>query len=411
MLDTVRFIGYFSLDQLNRKYFRKAAVGPASIPFADLENYVCKHFLQDGHLGTLRISHDGQEPRNSVKRIKTKDGLKEISAIEGGETYMEFSVSKLLWRTNLYEIGLSGLPFLESFLGKLIGSFFYGVKLGDFHITRLDVSYNFDASKVMVGEVAKEACLAGLVRMDFDRRSGTNYNSSHDKKTQTVLWETRDKKARFMFYNKVAEVKKDLKKLRHREKVSGGEMLSKSIRFIEEAMVDLPGLVRCERKVAASKDLKRYGIRVLSDITVVLVKEMIMDSLNRLEVPMAEISEPDEVMVALVALKGKLSLEEISKWYFVFQLRRRVSESDENFVERYGKELGFSGRTYRNYKRLFKEAGVNVKNLGEMTLKGVKEELQKRCEAWEKYSVSLNGQSVDVKPVKVEDLIKMCEVE
>ena len=408
MLDTIRVLGHFSLDQLNRRYFRKAAIGPASLPFADLEDYVCKYLLQDKLLGTLRIGHDGQEPRNSVRRIKTKDGMKEISVVEGGETYMEFSVSKLLWRTNLYEIGLPGLPLLQDFLGELIEGFFYGVKPGDFHITRLDVSYNFDVSKIMVGEGAKDACLAGLARMDFDRRSGTNYNSSHDKKTQTVLWETRDQKSRFMFYDKVAEVKKGLNELKRRERLSGRKMLRDSIGLIEEAMIDLPGFVRCERKVGSSKDLKRYGTRILPDITVALVKEMIMDSLNRLEVPMAEVSEPDEVMVAL---KGKLSLEEISKWFFIFQLRRRLSESDEDFIKRYGKELGFCRRTYHNYKKLFKEAGINVKNLGEMTLKGVKEELEKRAEVWEKYPVSLNGQSVDVEPVKAKDLIKSCEVE
>jgi hypothetical protein len=134
---------------------------------------------------------------------------------------------------------------------------------------------------------------------------------------------------------------------------------------------------------------------------------MLIDSLNRLEVPMAEISGPEEIFEVL---EGKLSLDEIAKWVFIFQMRRRVSESDADFIEKYGKRLGFSRITYQRYKRLFKDVGINVKNLGEMSLKGIKRELKDRCEVWEESEVSLNGKKVDLEPVKAKEFLSYCKV-
>lgn len=394
MLDTIRLMGYMSPSQLNKEYFHKTVTGPACISFEGLEDYVCKYSLQDRGTGTFRIGHDGRKPVHTFRRVKTERGVKKVPVIEGGQTYIEFSIGKLLWLTNVHEIGYPGLSLLESFLSEVVGEVFYGVELLDFHITRLDGAFCFVAS-----------CLTSLARMDFDRRQGTNYSSSHDKKTQTVLWETRSQKSRFMFYDKVVEVKKELQGLKKRE---GNKIVNRAIGVLSEVLEGLSGLVRCERKIAHSDDLKRYEIKTLSDVTVSVVREMLMDSLNRLEVPMAEYSEPNEI---LEVLGDKLSLEEIARWYFIFELRRKVSESDRDFIEQCSEKLGFSYATYHKYKKLFRDAGINVKNLGEMRLKGIKGELEARCKVWEKAAVSLNGKPVEnIRQVKPKELLELCRV-
>ena len=401
MLDTIRLLGYISPKKLNLNYFVKTATVPAGLRFGDLEDFVCRYCCQDRITGTLRVGHDGREPVKTFRKVDTKEGVKKISVIEGGQAYIEFAVSKYLWNTNLYEIGQPGIAALEQSLSEVIDEIFSGEKLTAFHLTRADVPFNFCQGSI-------QRLLRSLARMYHDRRQGMEYSSSYDRKTETVLWETRNQKSRFMFYNKFVEVTKELKGLQRKYKREGGRMLGRAVEAIEVVLEEVSeNMIRCERKIAESRDLDKYGIRHLSDIKAATLKTTIEDNLNRLEVPISEYSDLDEI---LEVFEGELTLEEILRWYSIFQLRRKVADSDRAFVEEYGEKLGFSRATYQRYKKLFAEAKVTVKNLGEANLRGIRGELERRAKVWEKTSVSLNGEPREVEMVKSKDILESCWV-
>lgn len=411
MIDTIRLVGRVAPSRLDKSYFLKTATMPESYIFEDMGDLPWKKFGQDKITGTFRVAHDGREPQNTYRVVKTKEGQRKVPCIEGGETCVEFSVSKVLWSTNMYEMGMPGLAVIQSCLSGILGGLFYGVGLEEFHVTRLDVGFNLSPEKIKSDAKLSSVILQSLARMDFDRRRGMNYTSSHDKKTQTVLWETRNQKSKFMFYDKKDEVERGLRELKKHQE--GSAVVRKAVDMVLAVMDGIPGgLIRIERKVAEKGDLSRYGIENLADINVDVVRRMLMDSIDRLEVPEAEYSQPEEIWEALEqkVQEGEMTLEDVAKWHFIFQLRRRVSESDKDFIERYGGRLGFSERTYYNYKKLFKEVGINVRNLGEQNLQGIRDELGRRCEVWEKSTVSLNGELREVQPFSAEEILESCRV-
>jgi hypothetical protein len=378
-----------------------------------MEYFPWKNFSQDRITRTLRVRHDGLKPQNTYRLVKTKEGKRKIPCIEGGETCIEFSVGKILWNTNLYEMGKAGLAVIQSLLSEIIKGLFDGARLEEFHITRVDVGFNLSPERIKADVKLSSAILQSLARMDFDRRRGMNYTSSHDKKTQTVLWETRNQKSKFMIYDKKEEVRRALGELRKYYEREGGAVVEKGVDMVLNALSGIQGgLIRIERKVGEKGDLARYGIKDLADINVGVVRRMLMDSIDRLEVPEAEYSQPEEILEALEekVQEGEITLDEIGRWYLIFQVRRRVSESDRDFIERYGSKLGFSMKTYFKYKKMFREVGINVRNLGEQNLQGIRGELERRCEVWEKSIVSLNGELKDIEPMSSEEILNSCRV-